>query len=141
MDRGQVWGICKDTGGRNHRRGLYHRKEKIIQGVWKWKINQVRNRLNCSLGQPTQGASILLVVMRGWLGPFLLDVACGLSRPRLVRVRSLDQGRSFNIDEAPESRKRSFCKSKGDQKYEQIGFQGLHHGISYPHTVILIFCA
>ena len=58
---------------------MYHWKEKRIQEGWKGKINQVRNRLNYYPGHSTQSASRLLMGMGGWLGPFILEMACELS--------------------------------------------------------------
>ena len=66
---------------------MYHRKEKRIQEGWKGKINQVGNILNCSTVNPPQCEIRLLVGMGGCLGPFLLDMLCGLSRPSLVWSR------------------------------------------------------
>ena len=63
LARGQVRGIKQDTGGRNPRKSMDHRREKIIQEGRKGKINQFRNILNCTPGNHPQGETSLLVVM------------------------------------------------------------------------------
>ena len=68
-------------------------------------------------------------------------MACGLSIPSPGWCKSLDQGSSSDMDEAPEVREKSFCKSEGDQQDETFGLQGLHPGRSDPCTDILLFCA
>ena len=52
-------------------------------------------------GHPPQGAISLLVRMGGWIGPFLLEMYCGLSRISPLWNRSLDQVISSEMDEAP----------------------------------------
>ena len=122
-------------------RGMDHWKENRSQEVWKGKINQVRNRLNCFPGHPTQDEISLLVEMGGQIGPFIFYMAYGLSSPRLGCGKSLDQVRSADMDEAPEVRELSFCKTNGGQQDNKICCQGLHHGRSDPRTDILILYA
>ena len=105
------------------------------------KSNQVKNILNFYLGYPPQSLSSLLVEMRGRLGSFILNMACGLSIPSPGWGRSPDQGRSANTDVAPESREISVCKSKDGKQDEQIDRQGIQHGRSDPHIDILLLCA
>ena len=81
-----------------------HRKDKRIQERWKGKINQVINILNCSTGQPPQGEIILLVGMVGWIGHFILEMACGLSSTIPGWGKYLDQGSSAYMYEAPEAK-------------------------------------
>ena len=90
--------------GINHRRGLDHLKEKVIQEGQRGKNNQVRNRIHCYPGQPPQGESSLLVGMEVWINPFLLEMVCGLYSPSPVWGKSMYQGGSSNMDEAPEAR-------------------------------------
>ena len=78
-----------------------HQKEKIIQEGWKREINQMRNRLNCSMVNPPKGASSLLVGMGGWTRSFILEMDRGLSSTRPGCGNSLYQGRSFTMDEVP----------------------------------------
>ena len=51
---------------------------------------------------------------------------------------SLDQGIPTHMDDAIESREGSFCKTKGVQKGEHDGCQGINYGRIYPRTGILL---
>ena len=46
--------------------------------------------------------------------------------PSLGWGRSLGQVSSADMDEAPEAKEQSFCKSKGGPKYDQISCQGVY---------------
>ena len=95
-----------------------------MQEGWKGKRNQVRNIFIHSLGHPPHGASIFLVVMRGWISPFILEIACGLSSTIPGWGKYLDQGSPANIDESPEVREQLFCKPKGVQQDENLFLPG-----------------
>ena len=111
-------------GGSNPRRRVYHRKEKIIKEGRKWKSNQVRNRLNYYLRHPPQGESSLLVVIGVWIGPFILEMAYGLSIPIMVWGRSLDQGSSAEMNEAQEVRENHSVSLKVDKKMIKLISRG-----------------
>ena len=68
-------------------------------------------------------------------------MACGLSRPIPRWGRSLDQGRSTEAGDTTEVREGSLYKSKGDQQYEQMFRQRIHHGNNDILNNVILFCA
>ena len=121
-----MWRLQMDTVGRYPVRGFYQRKENRIQEGGKGKRNQVGSRIKCSLRNPLQGTSSLLVGMGVFFGPLLWKWPEGYLDQEQYGVHPW-------IKEAPKRWMRKNSQEKD--------FQRLHYGRINNCSDVLLLCA